>query len=141
RFEPSRLYAGRPTFVFGAPVQSDGKCLGGIAAVFDTAPQVTEMLRAALPRDERGDVSAGSIALFVDGDGRAIGSSDPTARVPRDLLEQVGQLSGTRGAEVVRAEGSYYALACMAERVGGEHPGIGAHAVLLTPLGHVPPRT
>jgi chemotaxis signal transduction protein len=70
-FVAADVYGGRPTYVYSAPMRSDaGKVIGGIAAVFDSAPQLAAVLSAGMPG------SAGAFALFVDADDNVVASSD-----------------------------------------------------------------
>ena len=76
-FVPSPLYGGRPTYVYLAAVRApnDAQVVGGIAIVFDSAPQFSTMLYDALPREASGEPVAGSFALFVDGEAKVIAAS------------------------------------------------------------------
>ena len=65
-FEPTALYGGAGTYVYAAPVLVDGRAVGGVALVFDGAPQFEAMLRAALPG------TPGSIAVYCRPDGTVI---------------------------------------------------------------------
>ncbi|TWI66189.1 chemotaxis signal transduction protein [Pseudoduganella lurida] len=70
-FAATDLYGGRPTYIYSAPLHNDGgKASGGIAAVFDSAPQLEAVLSAGLPR------SAGAFALFIDADDNVVASTD-----------------------------------------------------------------
>jgi chemotaxis signal transduction protein len=72
-FEPCGLYGNRPTFVYGAVVRNmDDAVTGGIAIVFDSAPQFKSMLEDAMPRDADGHILEGAIGLFVDAAGLVI---------------------------------------------------------------------
>ncbi len=82
-FEPSSLYGERATYIYAASVQhlESRQSAGGIAIVFDAAPQFAAMLSDALPCDPQGVPIAGSFALFLDRDGRVIASTDAAYRV------------------------------------------------------------
>lgn len=82
-FAASALYGGKPTYTYLAAVRAPGdeRVVGGIAIVFDGAPQFANMLRDALPREASGEAVAGSVALFVDEAGQVIASSDDSYRV------------------------------------------------------------
>jgi chemotaxis signal transduction protein len=70
-FSADDVYGGRPTWIYSAPMRSDaGKVIGGIAAVFDSAPQLEAVLSAGLPR------SKGAFAMFVDAGDNVIASTD-----------------------------------------------------------------
>lgn len=74
-FIPDAVYGGRPTYIYSAPMRSDaGKVIGGIAAVFDSAPQLGAVLAAGLPG------AAGAFALFVDADDNVIASTDASVQ-------------------------------------------------------------
>jgi chemotaxis signal transduction protein len=70
-FIAAEIYGGRPTYIYSAPLRSDsGAVIGGIAAVFDSAPQLHAMLSAGL------SASAGAFAMFIDADDNIIASTD-----------------------------------------------------------------
>jgi chemotaxis signal transduction protein len=96
RHEASPLYetpgavtstAGKPTYVYATSLQHEGQVVGGIAIVFDGAPQFSAMLKDALPAD-----AGAAAALFVARDGRVVSSTDARwpagsrAPVPATLL-------------------------------------------------------
>jgi chemotaxis signal transduction protein len=91
-FEPTALYGQRATYVYVAPIRAPGAELvnvGGMAIVFDAAPQFEAMLSDTLPRDAAGRVKAASFGVFVDGDGHIIASTradlKPGDRLALDL--------------------------------------------------------
>jgi hypothetical protein len=86
-FEKSPLYGGRPTYLYLSAVRAPDtvQVVGGIAIVFDSAPQFSAMLNDALPREASGESVAGSFALFVDGDARVIAASGGTYRPGQQL--------------------------------------------------------
>jgi chemotaxis signal transduction protein len=70
-FIADAVYGGRPTYIYSAPMRSDGgKVIGGIAAVFDSAPQLDAVLSAGLPR------APDAFAMFVDADDNVVASTD-----------------------------------------------------------------
>jgi len=70
-FLAAEVYGGRPTYIYSAPLRGGtGKVIGGIAAVFDSAPQLDAVLSAGLPG------SPGAFAMFVDAGGNVIASTD-----------------------------------------------------------------
>jgi chemotaxis signal transduction protein len=70
-FVADELYGGRPTYIYSAPLRNDaGARCGGIAAVFDSAPQLAAVLAAGLP------ASAGAFAMFLDADDNVVASTD-----------------------------------------------------------------
>lgn len=77
-FEPSALYQQQSTYIYHAPVFTDttsGKAQGGIALVFDSAPQFSAMLLDILPKNEHGEVKADFSACFIDEKGAVLASS------------------------------------------------------------------
>nr|WP_316640486.1 chemotaxis protein CheW [uncultured Roseateles sp.] len=63
-----------PTYVYAAALPApddEARVLGGVAIVFDGAPQFTAMLRDALPQEGQGS------ALLLSRDGRVVASGDP----------------------------------------------------------------
>ena len=78
-FAPTPLYDGRPTYIYSAAVrhpEHDHQVVGGIAIVFDSAPQLAAMLGDSLPQAAPDDPHAG-VAIFAGRDGRVIAASDP----------------------------------------------------------------
>lgn len=77
-FAATPLYQGRPTYIYAVAVRDmdDRRVVGGVGIVFDSAPQFAAMLYDALPREASGEPVPGAFALFVDGEGRVIASSD-----------------------------------------------------------------
>ncbi|WP_281984861.1 chemotaxis protein CheW [Azonexus hydrophilus] len=87
RFDNSPLYGNRPTYIYLSAVRAPGnqQVVGGIAIVFDSAPQFSAMLNDALPREASGEPVAGSFALFIDGEARVIAASDTSYRPGQQL--------------------------------------------------------
>jgi chemotaxis signal transduction protein len=86
-FEQTPLYDGRPTYIYGAAIQDPRRqgVAGGIAIVFDGAPQFAAMLTDALPRDGTGAVKNGAFGLLVEREGRVIACTNDDFR-PGDTL-------------------------------------------------------
>jgi chemotaxis signal transduction protein len=112
RFEPSPLYDNQHTLIYGAavfPPTSTGvtqPACGGIAIVFDTAPQFAAMLGDCLPAQGEG------IGLLVERGGTVQASSD--ARFPvgsrAPLAAQVAALERGQAQQiVVELDGMFYA--------------------------------
>ncbi|MFA9216116.1 MAG: chemotaxis protein CheW [Sphingomonadaceae bacterium] len=85
-FVVDALYGNRPTYIYSAALRNDaGKIIGGIAAVFDSAPQLHAVLSSALPQ------SADAFVMFIDADNNVVASTDATrqpgskARLPAAL--------------------------------------------------------
>lgn len=91
-FAATPLYDGQPTYIYAAAIRSpdDRQVVGGIGIVFDSAPQFCAMLNDALPRETSGEIVAGSFAVFVDGAGQLIASSD-SARQAGSSLALAGE--------------------------------------------------
>jgi chemotaxis signal transduction protein len=115
-FAPTPLYANLPTYIYSAAIRGPGEGsdpVGGIAIVFDSAPQFIAMLEDALPRKEDGAIVDGAFAVFVEKDGRVIASTDaelvPGMRLELDreffALERGGEY-----ANIVEFRGRYYAV-------------------------------
>jgi chemotaxis signal transduction protein len=139
-FQPSPLYDGRPTFIFAAAIRSaEGRCLGGIAVVFDTAPQLAAMLQDAIPKDESGKPQAGCVALFLDRELRVLACTDPAAEVSK--LEWIHDSSRTGEARVMRIRDEYHSVGVKRDTGYREFEGLGGYAVVLMPLGQISPRT
>ncbi|MEF7613731.1 chemotaxis protein CheW [Aquincola sp. MAHUQ-54] len=107
RHLPSTLYGGRPTYVYGACVRDDGgRALGGIAIVFDGAPQFAAMLADALPH------GAASCALLVSRSGTVVASSDERFAVGSSAPLPPGWASlerGEAGSAVIDLDGVAHA--------------------------------
>lgn len=87
-FEPSSLYGGRPTYIYAAAVrglQDPNAVVGGIAVVFDSAPQFRSMLQDTLPRNAQGAPQDGAFGVFVDGKGRVIACSHDDPAIGSEL--------------------------------------------------------
>lgn len=78
-FEPSVLYQQQSTYIYHAPLFTDpstGQAQGGIALVFDSAPQFSAMLLDILPKNEHGEVKADFSACFIDEKAVVLSSSN-----------------------------------------------------------------
>jgi chemotaxis signal transduction protein len=139
-FRPSPLYNGRPTFIFAAGIRSaQGRCLGGIAVVFDTAPQLAAMLQDAIPKDESGKPQAGCVALFLDREMRVLACTDPAIEVSK--LEWIRDSSRTGEARVMRIGDEYHSVGVKRDTGYREFEGLGGYAVVLMPLGQISRQT
>jgi hypothetical protein len=88
-FEATPLYGGRPTYIYcGSILAPDfSRNVGGIAIVFDGAPQFRQMLLDVLPVNDGGEPYPGSFAAFVNAAGIVIASTDP-AFAPGSRLDE-----------------------------------------------------
>jgi chemotaxis signal transduction protein len=96
------------------------------------------MLVDALPHDEQGKLVAGSIGVLLDRDGNVMCTTDTSLLASEDMLDTIRKGLSSRGAQVRRIGGQYYAVGSRLDTGYREYPGIGAHAVVLLPLGAVP---
>jgi chemotaxis signal transduction protein len=136
QFRPSPLYGGRPTLIFAAAVRSaEGRCAGGIAVVFDTAPQLAAMLQDAIPKDERGQAQAGCIALFLDRELNIL--SCTAAGVDSTKLSWVKETAQAGSARIVRLGNEYHSVGARRDTGYREFEGLGGYAVVLMPLGTI----
>ncbi|MDR7332009.1 chemotaxis protein CheW [Roseateles asaccharophilus] len=130
----------RPTYVYATSLQHEGQVVGGIALVFDGAPQFSAMLRDALP-----DETGAAAALFVARDGRLVASSDARwpagtpAPLPATLLSGLAA-GGTLRTELEIGGMVYAAGVAMSQgyreyRAGQAESAEDVAAVLLMPLG------
>jgi chemotaxis signal transduction protein len=141
-FVADDLYGGRPTWIYATPLQDGGgRVAGGIAVVFDSAPQLAAILEAARPPKV-----GQACTLFVDAGGGVIASSDPRwlpgsrIGVPPDLLaEAVATASGA--ARLVLLDGQVMAVGARASSGYREYRGSAgaegqaALALVCVPLG------
>ena len=113
-FTATPIYANLPTYVYSAVIRDSGDDpLGGIAIVFDSAPQFIAMLEDALPRKEDGCIVDGAFALFTESDGRVIASThaDLTPGCKVEVGREFFTLErGGSYANVVEFDGRYYAI-------------------------------
>ena len=113
QFRPSPLYDGRPTYIFAAGIRSAaGRGLGGIAVVFDTAPQLAAMLQDAIPKDESGQAQAGCVALFLDRELRVLACTNPDLEVSQ--LQWIRDSVRTGEARVMRIGDEYHSVGAQA---------------------------
>ncbi len=116
-FEASELYGGEPTYIYAAAIRASGgseQTVGGIAIVFDSAPQFAAMLRDALPRNEEGAIGEGAFAVFADSDGSVVASTDSSigAGSRLDIPREFFALKASEGApNIIAFRDRYYAVA------------------------------
>ncbi len=148
QFEQTPLYDHKPTYVYAAPIRHlDGNSIvGGIAIVFDSAPQFQAMLRDVIPRDKLDTPVSGSFTLFVNEQLTVISSThrDFATGKPFDLMPGIAKLSeGEQVFDIAIYQNTYYAV--------GAHAAYGYRefkstedsyrnkviALIFTPLGKV----
>jgi chemotaxis signal transduction protein len=136
-FQPSALYDNRPTLIFGGAVRgAQGRVIGAVAVVFDTAPQLAAMLQDCLPRDESGQPLAGCSALFLDRDLRVMASNAPVEAETLGL-SWIREAGKDGEARVIRVGDSYHAVGVKPDTGYREYPGQGGYGVMLIPIGRV----
>lgn len=115
-FEPSELYAGRHTYIYSAALPAlngTGMAVGGVAIVFDSAPQLRAMLLDALPRNRDGSFVDGAFSVFAERNGYIIASSDEaitpgtTLAIGREFFDLN---SGEGYANIIEFHGRYYGV-------------------------------
>lgn len=139
-FVPTRLYGGRPTYIYAAAIRhpADSGVVGGIAIVFDAAPQFAAMLEDALPRDDSGQAVADAFAVFADATGRVIASSCDAYPIGTRFPQAVERT----GTGIVPINERYYALGCAASAGYREYKSVDGYrnqvnALCGFPLGEV----
>ena len=138
QFRPSPLYGGRPTLIFAAAVRSaEGRCVGGIAVVFDTAPQLAAMLQDAIPKDERGQAQAGCVALFLDRELNVLSCTNPATDTAGLDLAWLRQSARAGEARILRIANEYHSVGVKRDTGYREFEGLGGYALVLMPIGTV----
>jgi chemotaxis signal transduction protein len=141
RFGASSLASGERTLVYAAPVRgNDRRVAGGVAVVFDACAQLNTMLTDALPRDEDGKVRAGCAGVLLDRDGNIMCTTDRALDSSAEALETIRRSVASEGAQVRRFGAQYFAVGTRRDKGYREYQGIGAHAVVVLPLGTVTER-
>lgn len=147
-FEATPLYGDRPTYIYAAPVRHlDGNSIvGGIAIVFDSAPQFQAMLRDVIPRDSHNQPVEGGFTVFVNEALQVIASTHPAFATgqPFNLMPDIAQLTeGGQLFDIAHYDDTYYAVGAHAaygyREYKGEHDPYRNKVVALifTPLGNV----
>jgi chemotaxis signal transduction protein len=141
KFGPSSFADGNNTLIYSATIRgSDRRAAGGVAVVFDACSQLNAMLVDALPHDEHGKLVAGCRGVLLDREGRVMCSTDPSLAQSDEMLDTIRKSLSSQGAQVRRVGDQYYAIGSKLDAGYREYTGIGAHAVVLLPLGTVPER-
>jgi hypothetical protein len=118
-FQPTALYAKRPTYVYHASVTAldqSARVVGGVGIVFDSEPQFAAMLIDCLPRNEKGEVLNGAFGVFADRQGNVISSTNAALAPGAKLAveERLLQLPNGQGSsEMIVYEDKPYAVGCM----------------------------
>jgi len=145
-FTPTNLYFNKPTYVYAAAVQglsSSPFVQGGIAVVFDSEPQFQAMLNDVLPRNELGEITKDSFALFVESDGAVISGTSPEFPAGSKIDIESALLTLQKGASTVNLiqfSDRYYAVGASASAGYREYTGVhsrqgnGVLALVFMPL-------
>jgi chemotaxis signal transduction protein len=137
-FRPSPLYQGQSTFIFSSALRSsEGRPVGGIAVVFDTAPQLAAMLQDAVPKDESGKAQDGCVALFLDRELNILSCTDPQLQLADVSLGWLKEASRDGEARILRIGNEYHSVGAKRDAGYREFEGLGGYAVVLMPLGSV----
>ncbi|MHB1677144.1 MAG: chemotaxis protein CheW [Sulfuriferula sp.] len=111
-FIPTSLYNNMPTYIYHAAIRhpDDPKSVvGGIGIVFDAAPEFTAMLEGGL------NGKAGTVAFFINREGRIIATTDPSRPVGTILEIKTAvlrQKNGSSTSSVVIHDGHYASMGC-----------------------------
>ncbi|GHV06150.1 hypothetical protein AGMMS50229_10440 [Campylobacterota bacterium] len=114
-FAPTPYYNDKPTYAFHATILSGSKSVGGIAAVFDAAPQFEAIIRSAVGANDDGTPSEG-FGCFVSADKRIIATTHPKLK-PLDPLPFEIERFVDGSAQLYEYEGKNY-IAAMGEAKG-----------------------
>ncbi len=115
-FTSSRLYGGRPTYIYSTAVrhpENDSHPVGVIMIVFDSEPQFRAMLMDVLPKDDSKQIREGSFGLFVNRNKLIISSTNPDfpAGSTINLDDSLFRLKkGERESTIVEIGSKAYAL-------------------------------
>ena len=115
-FEPTSLYNGKHTYIYGAAIARPGtsdEIVGGIGIVFDSGPQFAAMLQDSLPRNEQGKVKEGLFAVFCDRKRKVISSSSPDIPIGDTIDIDPCFFESENGAghsKIIEFKGKYYAV-------------------------------
>ena len=117
KFEKTTLYDNQSTYVYCSAIRSlkDEKTVtGGIALVFDSAPQFNAMLEESLPKDINGDKIPGIFGIFADKDKQIISSTSDDFEV-NSYLNIDDSFFNLKNSEqfskIIEMDNKYYAVA------------------------------
>lgn len=108
-FEPTWLYADRPTYIYSAAIyhpKEGRQAVGGIGIVFDSEPEFRNMLRSSLPKRED------AFAVFTDRAGHVISSTSaryPAGSVLRPAASIMSEKNGISAARIL-VQDEYYMM-------------------------------
>ncbi|NUU04455.1 chemotaxis protein CheW [Herbaspirillum robiniae] len=113
-FAPSPLYGDRDTYIYHAAIRAldnDGEVVGGIGIVFDSEPELRNMLRAGLAGKDK------MSAFYVDRAGRILSGTDDSRPVGATLKIDPALLQVANGearSGVIVHDGQYAIVAASA---------------------------
>lgn len=111
-FETSALYEGEPTYIYHAAIrhpEHEEQVVGGIGIVFDSGPELVNMLRSGLGGREQMQ------ALFVDRQGRVLASTSAEHPIGSQLDLTAAALAlghGQYQSRITTHQGQYAIEAC-----------------------------
>ncbi|GGC62746.1 chemotaxis protein CheW [Undibacterium terreum] len=108
-FEPSWLYAERPTYIYCAAIYhpEENRAVGGIGIVFDSEPEFRNILLSSLP------ARPGAFAAFADRSGRVISSTHaeyPPGSILNPSSAVLQEKNGVSAAQILVHDQQYTML-------------------------------
>lgn len=124
-FRATELYhpkgAAQPTYVYSAPVfaPQGGQAVGGIGIVFDSLPQVADMLGDTLPKNGDGAVITGAASFFAEAGGILVAASEAHMHPGENCQLQPQWMALGQGectSQLESVDGVLYAVGCARSR-------------------------
>ena len=116
KFEKTNLYQNESTYIYCSAIrssQNEKQINGGIAVVFDSAPEFREMLIETLPQDKQQKQIPGTFALFTNRAKKIISSTNIDFQVD-DFLDVEDKFFEIKNAhkhsEIIEFNNKYYAV-------------------------------
>lgn len=115
-FEETPLYDGASTYIYGASItdrERGANVLGGIGVVFDSTPELYEMLKDTLPKRSDGSIKDNYLALYCDRNKKVISTTNQRFKIGETLLldEKFFNLEiGSSYSDIVEYSGKFYAV-------------------------------
>ena len=119
KFEKTALYNNKPTYIYTAAIRSaknDNIINGGIAVVFDSAPQFLEMLEDTIPSNNEKDNTNNAdniFGIFANKEKIIISSTNNKFAI-NSILDIDNNLFNLKNSEhtnkIIELDGSYYAV-------------------------------
>ena len=114
-FIPTSLYEGKHTYIYGASIMApdSSEVRGGIGIVFDSEPQFNAMLKDALPKNKKGEITSGCFGVFTDRKKSIISSTNHNLPIGGTLSinDRFFKLANGEGcSEIIEMDGKYYVV-------------------------------